>query len=127
MQVAEEHHARERLEVEPDIDRFEQLGIDANEGAAWRAAGVGPFEAALAHGDGITPSTIVHYRHQLQRIASAWVREGLDSADGLEWHRAGFAAKEAAGWRAAGIDLERARARRSGYGTETGSSKSRTS
>ncbi|HZU80765.1 MAG TPA: hypothetical protein VE991_12685 [Acidimicrobiales bacterium] len=108
----------EAVEVqEPGLSsyRFEELGIDAKDAADWSDVGFGPFEAALAHGDGFTPSIIEHYRHQLERIARSWAEVGLDCAEGLQWHRAGFAAKEAASWRAQGVDVETARARRAGY------------
>lgn len=117
MQVPQPHRTPELLEQEPEVHRFEDLGIDAKEAAEWRAAGFGPFEAALAHGDGFTASIAVHYRHQLKQTARSWAREGLDSEEGLGWHRAGFTAKDAARWRAKGADVETARSRRSGYGT----------
>jgi hypothetical protein len=78
--------------------------------------GFGPFGAALAHGDGFTPSFATHgYSHQLRKTADRWTRVGLDSAEGLRWHRAGFGIKEATRWRSRATDVESARNQRAGY------------
>ena len=55
----------------------------------WKAISFGPFEAAMAHGDGFTPSSAVHYRHQLHKIARSWGHVGFSTTEGLRWHRAG--------------------------------------
>lgn len=109
-------------EVEEDA-RWSDLGVRTEDVAEWKANGLGPFEAALAQGDGFTPTTVTHYRRQLRRIARPWARRGLDSREGLRWHQAGFAAGDALGWRSQGVDVATARIRRDGYGrgsTRTG-------
>lgn len=103
--------------VDSDALSWEQIGVATDEVAGWEAIGFGPFEAALAHGDGYTPLNAEVYRHQLQRTARSWVRNGLGSIEGLKWHRAGFGAREASRWLRRGFDFETARARRSGYET----------
>jgi hypothetical protein len=100
----------------PDEDAaWVDLGVHAEDVAAWKAEGFGPFHAALAQGDGFTPSIAVHYRRQLRRVARTWVRQGLGSPEGLSWHRAGFAASGAVRWRSQGVDVATARIRRDGY------------
>ncbi len=91
------------------------LGVRTEDVAQWRDEGFGAFEAALAQGDGFTPSMAVHHRRQLERVAHTWIRQGLDSVEGLEWHRAGFAAADAVKWRSQGVDLSTARIRRDGF------------
>jgi hypothetical protein len=104
----------------PDEDAaWVDLGVHAEDVAAWKAEGFGRFDAALAQGDGFTPSIAVHYRRQLRRVARTWVRQGLDSLEGLRWHRAGFAAADALRWRSQGVDVATARIRRDGYERES--------
>lgn len=103
------------VEEQPDAPSWEELGVGPKEVAGWEAIGFGPFEAAMAKGDGFTASIAVHYRHQLQRLARSWERNGLGSAEGLRWHRAGFAVGEAKSWQRQSVDVETARAWRSGY------------
>lgn len=103
---------------EVDDHRWDDLGVHPEDVAEWKAQGFGPFEAAMAQGDGFTPSVVSHYRQQFLQVVGSWVREHLDSEEGLRWHRAGFAAKEAVRWRAEGMDVEAARARRARYGTD---------
>jgi hypothetical protein len=91
------------------------LGISAEDVSEWKANGFGAFEAALAQGDGFTPSFARHYRNQLRRIADTWIREGLDSVEGLHWHRAGFAAADAVQLRSQGVDVSTAQIRREGF------------
>jgi len=98
-----------------DAGRWEEFGLDSAKMAGWKAIGFDPFETAMAHGDGFTPSFAVHYRKQLHQTARSWERVGLDTAEGLRWHRAGFAAKEAVRWRSLGVDVEKASTRRAGY------------
>ena len=107
--------------VETDAASWEQLGVPLDKVPEWEAIGFGPFEAALAQGDGFTPLNVVHYRRQLQRVARSWTQKGLGTTEGLRWHRAGFSVREAMGWRRRGVDVDTARARRSGYdaGTRT--------
>ncbi len=95
--------------------QWAELGVPAQDVAQWKAQGFGPFEAALAQGDGFSPSIVTHYRRQLLRIARAWERQCLDSAEGLHWHRAGFAVPDAVRWRAQGVDVATARIHRDGY------------
>lgn len=96
---------------------FEQLGIDSSTKADWEALGFGPFEAALARGDGFAPGFAGHYKALLVETARAWREAGLDSEEGLRWHQAGFSAPEAAQLKAQGVDVETARAKRVGvYG-----------
>ncbi len=103
-------------EVVEDVDdpRWDDFGVRPEDVAAWKAQGFGPFGASMCQGDGFTPSIVSHYRHQLLQVVSSWVREHLDTEEGLSWHRAGFAAKEAMRWRALGMDVDAARARRAG-------------
>ncbi|MGH9029101.1 MAG: hypothetical protein ACRDV4_05750 [Acidimicrobiales bacterium] len=100
-----------------DVDLWQELRVEATQVEHWKAIGFGPFEAAIAQGDGFTPFMAVHHRHQLQRIARSWVRRGLGTAEALRWHRAGFTAKETKRWRSSGFEVETARARRAGYTT----------
>jgi hypothetical protein len=105
-----------------DVDedaRWSDLGVRSEAVDGWKANGFGPFEAALAQGDGFTPATVAPYRRQLCRIARAWVRQGLDASEGLRWHEAGFSAGDALRWRSQGIDLATARTLRDGYGRGT--------
>ncbi len=102
-------------ETEDHDGRWAALGVPAQDVAQWKAQGFRPFEAALAQGDGFTPSIVKHHRHQLLRIAKTWERADLDSAEGLRWHRAGFASPDAVRWRALGVDVATARIRRDGY------------
>jgi len=104
----------------PDEDAaWVDFGVHAEDVAAWKAEGFGPFDAALAQGDGFTPSISIHYRRQLRRVARAWVRQGLGSLEGLRWHQAGFAAADALRWRSQGVDVATARIRRDGYEQES--------
>ena len=108
----------------PDEDAaWIDLGVHAKDVAAWKAEGFGPFDAAMAQGDGITPTIAGPYRHQLRRTARRWVRQGLGSLEGPVWHQAGFTAADAQRWRSQGVDVATARIRRDGYGrgsTRTG-------
>lgn len=105
--------AEERSEL--SREEFEALGVDPNHVAGWMRLNVGPFEAALAQGDGFTPGFAVDYQGQLHRTAESWRRVGLDSHEGLRWHRAGFGAKEVTRWQLLGVDVEAARGLRAGY------------
>lgn len=93
-------------------DRWEEFDIDPGGAEAWKAIGFGPFEAALAYGDGFAPGFAATYHHQLHQVADSWVRRGLDTAEGLRWHRAGFTADEADRYRGSGVELAVARANR---------------
>jgi len=105
-----------REEAEPDPEDWEAFGVDPAQVAGWKMLGFDPFTAAIAQGDGYTPTFAVHYGRQLRATADCWRRVGLDSADGLRWHRAGFGAKEATRWRSLDIDVEAARERRPAIG-----------
>ncbi len=96
---------------------WEAFGVRPIQVEGWKSLGFGPFEAAMAQGDGYTPTFALDYRRQLQVTATWWTRVGLASTEGLRWHRAGFGAKEAARWRSLGVDVEAARGQRAGYGT----------
>jgi hypothetical protein len=96
-------------------EQWETFGVDPSQVTGWKAIGFGPFEAAMAQGDGYTPLGALHYERQLSKVATSWARVGLDTSEGLGWHRAGFAAKNASQLRAFGVDLGAARARRTGY------------
>jgi hypothetical protein len=102
-------------EPEPGKEDWEAFGIDQGEASGWDALGFDAFDAALAHGDGFTPSFAVHYREQLLKTADSWRRMGLNSTEGLRWHRAGFAVKEATRWRSLRVNVEAARGLRDGY------------
>ncbi len=103
----------------PDEDAaWVDLGVHAEDVAAWKAEEFGPFDAALAQGDGFTPLIAIHYRRQLRRITRTWVRQGLSSLEGQRWHQAGFAAADALRWRAQGVAVVTARIRRDGYERE---------
>jgi len=100
----------------PDEDAaWADLGVHAEDVAAWKVRGLGPFDAALAQGDGFTPSIVTHYLRQLLRVAHIWEHQGLNSVEGLQWHRAGFAAADAVRWRSQRVDVATARIRRDGY------------
>jgi hypothetical protein len=103
------------VELETDDDVWEVFGVPPAEVARWKALNFEPFEAALAHGDGFTPTAAVHYSRQLRKTADSWRRTGLNSVEGLHWHRAGFGPKEAIRWRSDRVDVETARRRRDGY------------
>lgn len=96
-------------------ESWESFGFEPEGAAGWVALGFGPFEAALAHGDGYTPMFAEHYVGPLRKIAASWLNAGLGTPDGLRWHFAGFTAREATRWRALAVDLETARRRRSGF------------
>jgi hypothetical protein len=104
------------MEPERDGDSWEALQVPLAEVAGWTALGFGPFGAAMARGDGFTPSFATHYRRQLRHTVNSWARACLDSTEGLRWHRAGFSAKEATRWRSLGVGVDSARSRRDGYG-----------
>ncbi len=104
------------MESDSEHEGWELFGVPVAEVPAWKALEFGPFDAALAHGDGFTPTDAVHYRRQLCKTANRWRRTGLASAEGLRWHRAGFAVTEAVRWRSLGVEVETARARRDGWG-----------
>jgi hypothetical protein len=91
------------------------LGVRGDDVGAWKAEGFGPFDAALAQGDGFTPAIVGPYRRQLRRVAPTWVRQGLGSLEGLRWHQAGFTAADAQRCRSQGVDIVTARIRRDGY------------
>ncbi len=99
---------------------WEELGVDAGEAAAGQAIGFGPFEAALAAGDGFTPSFAAHYRAQLRRTAQAWLRSGMGEVEALGWHRAGFGVGEALRWRARGAYPQEAARRAAGFSWSRG-------
>jgi len=101
-------------EVDEDA-RWSNLGVRDDDIAGWKAEGFGPFDAALAQGDGFTPTIVGPYRRQLRRVARTWVRQGLGSLEGLVWHQAGFTAADAQRWRSQGVDVATARIRRDGY------------
>lgn len=109
-------------ETDKEDARWAELGVPTREVAHWKAQGFGPFEAALARGDGFTPLMVTHYRHQFLRTSRAWKRQGLDDGEGLRWHRAGFAVAEALRWRGRGVDVATARIRRDGYDHPSGRS-----
>ena len=83
-----------------DIERWDEFGVGPSDVTGWKAISFGPFEAVMAHGDGFTPSSAVHYRHQLRKVARSWEHVGLATTEGLRWHRAAFSANEAVRWRA---------------------------
>lgn len=93
-----------------------ELGIPKGDVEAWQAIGFGPFEAALAFGDGSTPLIAVLHPHPLLKTAAAWKQAGLGTAEGISWHRAGFNVKEAIEWRQAGVSLNEARILQRPYG-----------
>jgi hypothetical protein len=103
------------LATDHQSSSFEALGVPPGEIKAWTALGLEPFGAALARGDGFTPSFAVHYLRQLRRTIGAWSRASMDSSEGLRWHRAGFAARDATKWRSLGVDVDNARSRHGGY------------
>ncbi len=103
------------MEADPDDEVWEVFGVPLAEVTGWKALDFRPFEAALAHGDGFTPTAAVHYSRQLRKTADSWTRTGLDSVEGLHWHRAGFGATEAIRWRSESVGVETARRRRDGY------------
>jgi len=107
--------ARQVEERVSDIERWDEFGVGPSDVTGWQAISFDPFEAAMAHGDGFTPSSAVHYRHQLHKIARSWEHVSLATTEGLRWHRAAFSAKEAVRWRSRGCDMNTARARRAGY------------
>jgi hypothetical protein len=41
---------------DPDPENWEAFGVNSADVPQWQALGFGPFEAALTHGDGFTPS-----------------------------------------------------------------------
>lgn len=96
---------------EAPSESWDDLAVPANEVGEWKAIGFGPFQAALAHGDGFTPLIASHhvYQHQFARTTAAWRRRGVSPSEAIRWHRAGFAATEAARCQAAGVSLEAAR------------------
>ena len=99
---------RELGGVDAPEDQWEAFGIRDGSVEGWRALGFGPFEAALAQGDGYGPESVRHVATRLQQLAGVWRHVGMASAEGLRWHRAGFDAKEAARLQDRGIPLERA-------------------
>ena len=103
------------MKPEPSDEGWEVFRVPLAQVKEWKSLDFGPFEAALAHGDGFTPLNAVHYRRQLLKTAESWRRIGLDSIEGLGWHRAGFGTKEAIRWRSRGVDIETARGLRDGY------------
>jgi len=98
---------------------WEAFGIHPAQVAGWEALDFGPFEAAIAQGDGYTPQFAVDYRKLLRSTADRWKQEGSCSEEGVRWHQAGFSAKEAARWRSQGVDVEAARDRFPGSGTKS--------
>lgn len=96
-------------------EQWERLGVRAETVERWRALGFGPFEAALAQGDGYGPESARHVAKDLRGLARTWGRVALAPAEGLRWHRAGFAAREAARFEDRGIPLERALAEGHGH------------
>ena len=102
-------------EVQPDQQDWEEFGIDPADVVGWKGLGFSAFDAAMAQGDGYTPTVAAHYRRQLHKTADSWRRIGLDSDEGLHWHRAGFGVKEATRWRVLGVNVETARCLRDGY------------
>lgn len=111
------------MRPDQDSEGWEEFSIPPAEVEGWKALDFGPFEAALAHGDGFTPLNAIHSYRQLAKRAAGWRRVGMDSVEGVAWHRAGFGVKEAVRWNLAGVDVQTARRRRDGYSlarTETG-------
>jgi hypothetical protein len=102
-------------EQESEQEDWAEFGFEPADACGWQALGFGPFEAAMAHGDGYTPMFATHYTGPLQEMAASWARVGLGNPEGLRWHLAGFAAKEAIRWRKLGTDVEAARTQRSGH------------
>ncbi|MGH9082725.1 MAG: hypothetical protein ACRDY3_04375 [Acidimicrobiales bacterium] len=96
-------------------EQWEAFGVRPETVGAWRALGFGPFEAALAQGDGYGPQSARHAAARLRRLARSWRHVGLASAEGLRWHRAGFEAREAARWQDQGVDLEEVERRGGGH------------
>jgi len=92
--------------AEHDDGRWRELGFADEETSQWKALGLGPFEAAVARLDGLTPATARHHRHLLRATAARWAAADLDNPEGLRWHQAGFTARDAAALRASGVDLE---------------------
>jgi hypothetical protein len=100
--------------IRPDPMTWDEAGIERDGRAQWEELGFGPFEAALAHGDGFAPGFVSHYKAALDKTVEAWTQVGLATVEGLLWHQAGFSAREAQRCRAEGVDLETARRRRVG-------------
>lgn len=103
------------MSPDQDQDSWKEFGVPALEVQGWKALDFEPFAAALAHGDGFTPSNAIHSHRQLMKIAAAWRRVGMDSIEGLAWHRAGFGVKTAVQWHMDGVDVQTASKRRAGY------------
>lgn len=107
--------AREGVDAVATAEQWEAFGVRDDTVDGWKALGFGPFEAAMAQGDGYGPESARHFGRTLQDLAHTWRLMGLASAEGLRWHRAGFEAKEAARLQDQGVPLERALAAGRGH------------
>jgi hypothetical protein len=106
---------RELDDGDAGAEQWEAFGVREGTVEGWQALGFGPFEAALAQGDGYGPGSARHLGRRLQELARGWRHVGMASAEGLRWHRAGFEAKEAARLQDQGVPLERAIASGGGH------------
>lgn len=95
-------------DVDAPEEQWEAFGVRAETVDGWKALGFGPFEAALAQGDGYGPQSARHVGKQLRDLARSWRHVGLASAEGLRWHRAGLEAREAARLQDQGVAVDRA-------------------
>ncbi|MGH9088013.1 MAG: hypothetical protein ACRDYZ_07860 [Acidimicrobiales bacterium] len=107
--------ARELGDVGAPAEQWEAFGVRAESVEGWKALDFGPFEAAMAQGDGYGPESARHLAKPLRELARAWRHVGLASAEGLRWHRAGFEAREAARFQDEGVPLDRALAAGGGH------------
>lgn len=107
--------ARETGDVVAPPEQWAAFGVRQDAVDGWKAIGFGPFEAALAQGDGYGPGSARHIGKKLQDLARGWRHVGMASAEGLRWHRAGFEAKEAARLQDLGVPLEQAIASGGGH------------
>lgn len=97
------------MSAEENRDPWGEMGVPPDDVEGWQQLGFGPFEAALAQGDGYTAFNSVHSRHQLLKTAAGWRNIGLDNAEGRRWHRAGFAPRQVSKYLQDGVTLEMAR------------------
>lgn len=109
--AADHGGVRELGDVGAPADQWEAFGVRAEAVDGWKALAFGPFEAALAQGDGYGPESARHAARQLRDLARSWRHVGLASAEGLRWHRAGLEAREAARLQDQGVTVDRALAR----------------
>src|SRR6185437_4756258 len=75
---------------------WEELGVHDWAVNQWQGAGITPFEAAIAQGDGFSPLFAAHYRRSLRKSADAWIRAGIEPFQALQSHRRGLTAKQVA-------------------------------